>query len=789
MKTTNILLAIRSLTRSKGRVFSRILSLTLGLALGVYLLSYVNYRCNYDNFLPDNERIYKVFTNVLSKGGGIDQQTHAPLAHSLMHDCPGVECGTRMYGSSTYNWTDENGKEYEMTGYAVDSLFFKVLDFGLLVGNPDMLNDFGHIFISEEMAKRIFGDEDPIGKVLKDNLDYPKAVAGIFRTTPYNTSLRKFDVLMSDNTYYHTYDFETCWDGTNEFLTYVKLCPGASPKDVEEWMNGGMLDKYGLRESFDKYNAKFMMVPVKRAEVMVGTRRQYMDFIAVIAILVLILCALNYSLLAISSLVNRSRTIAVMRCTAADKKDIWAQFMWETLFIMVTAAGLTVLTLYLLRNQLAATIDSPVINLFNLKNIWVTIVVVLVLFFGAGTIPATMFASVPTAVAFRGITDKKKGWKKGLLIFEIVCVSFASAFLLVSVRQIKMLQEGQLGYNPKNVVYVSMLVRGGDALFNAERDFESLPFVDKVGSSYRLPIFGYMPNVPCVDEKTGEILFPFAEDQVSFTYFDAMEIKLVDGHALDESSSIDDVVVNQKFLEMAGMAENPIDRIICEGDQEGNIVRRLRIVGVVEDTRSTENGKIQPLVYKNIRQSISNTDMYFGGFRTVIRLSEVNQQNLDAIMEKYRTYNTMDKYRLEIYENSFNDKMKGEHQFKNLLLIVFVLSTLIAAIGLVGYISDDLKRRRKEIALRKVCGAEKPGIFALVIREFSMLAIPSILVGELLAVIASRRWLQMFEYRLPLDFWMFALTGLIVLAAIYITEILLTLRIANANPAEAFKTE
>ena len=786
---THLKFAFRSLTRSKGKVLARILSLTLGLALGVYLLSYVNYRFNYDNFLPDNDRIYKVFVNVLREGGGIDDHTYAPLAHSLMRDCPGVEYGTRMYGSSTYNWTDENDKEYELTSYAADSLFFNVLDFDLLVGDPNMLNDFGHIFISEEAAKRIFGDEDPIGKVLKDNLDYPKDVAGIFKTVPYNTSLGKFDVLLSDNTYYHNYDFETCWDGTNEFFSYIKLRPGASPEDVEEWMNGGMLQKYNIREVIEKYQAKFMMVPVKRAEVMVGTRRQYMDFIAILAILVLALCALNYALLSISSLVNRSRTIAVMRCTAADKKDIWAQFMWETFLVMLVAAALTVLAIFILSNPLSSTIDSPVRELFRLRNIWVSILVILVLFFGAGMIPATLFASVPTAVAFRGISDKKKGWKQGLLVFEIICVSFASAFLLVSVRQIKMLQDGQLGYNPKNIAYVSLLVRGGDYLFNAERDFESLPFVDKVGSSYKLPVFGYLPNVPCIDEKTGEIMFPFADDQVSFTYFDAMEIRILEGHAFDEGSSLDDVVVNQKFLEMAGMADNPIDRIICEGDQEGNIVRRLRIVGVVENTRTTESGRIQPIVYKNIRQSISDTDYYFGGFRTVMRLNEVNQQNLDAIMEKYHTYDSMDKFQLSIYETSLNEKMKGEYQFKNLLLIIFFLTSVIAIIGLVGYISDDLKRRRKEIALRKVCGAEMPSIMALVIKEFSVLAIPAIIVGELFAIVASNRWMQMFEYRLPLAPWMFILTGLAVLLIIYVIEVLLTIRIANANPAESFKTE
>jgi len=786
--SVNAKIALRSLVRNKGRVFTRIISLTLGLALGVTLLSYVNYRFNYDNFLPDYDRIYKIFTNVQKDGGGVDEHTHAPLAHSLMRDCPAVEYGTRMYGPATYNWTDEQDKEHSLTAYSVDTLFFKVLDFGLVTGDPSKLNEFGHIFISEEAAKRLFGNEDPIGKVLKDNLNYSKDIVGIFKEIPYNTSLGHFDLLLSDNTYYHNYDFETCWDGTTDFFSYVKLRQGGSAKDVEEWMNGGMLDKYGLREVIEKYQATFMMVPVTKAEVTVGNRRQYMDFIAVLAILVLALCALNYALLAISSLVNRSKAIAVMRCTAADKKDIRAQFLWETFFVMLIASVLSVLAIYFLRNYLASTIDGPIMGLFNPKNIWVTILVVLALFFGAGMIPATIFASVPTTVAFRGISDKKKGWKQCLLVFEIICVSFASAFLLVSVRQISLLQNGQLGYNPKNLAYVNFMIQGGDALFNAERDIEALPFVDKVGTAYDLPINGIMPTTPCIDDKTGEVMFPFAQDFVSYSYFDVMEMTFLEGHPLTESSSSDDVVVNRRFLEMAGMQENPLERIICEGNGEGEIVRRLRIVGVVEDVRLTD-GRINPIVYKSIKERIANTEYFYGGFRTMVRMTEINQDNLDKLMEKYHEYDSMDKYMLTLYEDTFNNRMKGEFNFRNLLLIIFVLTTIITAIGLVGYISDDLKRRRREIALRRTFGAKMTDVFLLVIREFSALAVPSVLFGEILAVIGARRWLQMFEYRLPLDWWMFVLTGILILAVIYLIEIILTLIIASANPAESFKTE
>ena len=144
---------------------------------------------------------------------------------------------------------------------------------------------------------------------------------------------------------------------------------------------------------------------------------------------------------------------------------------------------------------------------------------------------------------------------------------------------------------------------------------------------------------------------------------------------------------------------------------------------------------------------------------------------------------------MNIYEETYKLKMRGELHFRNLLMIVSILATVLAAIGLVGYISDELKRRRKEVAIRKLCGSSLWGIIKIVVRDFSYLAVPSILAGEILAVIACRRWLMMFEYRLPLEWWMFALPGVVVLCAICIVEAVLTLQLASVNPVESFKTE
>jgi len=784
----NLKFALRYLFRNSGKSLPRIISLTLGLSMGVLLLSYVNWRFNFDRFIPDNDRVYKLFINTKASDGEIQQLTHGPLAQSLMNDCPEVEYAARMYGPMDYQWF-EGDREFSVTAYAADSFFFKVMDFGMVAGTDGILTtDQYKVLLGEDLAATIFGSEDPMGKVILDNMKNPRTVAGIFNQIPSNTSLGRFNLLISDQLLQN--DIES-WDAGRCTYTYVKLRKGASPKVLEEWLNGGMVEKYGLHENFEKMNAKYMVVPVKRAEIMVGTVRTYMDFFTALAILVMALCALNYTLLSISSLVSRSRTIAVLRCTAADRKDIWAQFLWETFFLTVIASLLTALTLYISRNDISNTIDNnPVSVLFAWSNIWVTVCVVLLLFIGSTIIPAGLFASVPTNVAFRGMSDRKKRWKRALLVFEIICVSFSSAFLMVSIRQIRQLTEGSLGYNPKDMVSIGLLVRGGDQLFNAERDFETLPHVTSVGTSYGIPIWGYAPHAPVLDEETHEPLFQYGEDYVSDNYFRTMEIALLKGASFTESSSWDDIIVNRTFLRKIGWdEEHALGKNVLEGNNAGEIVRTMRIIGVVDDVRTNDNGGRSPIVYHSIRQSVSDPNYAYGGFRTLIRLDEVNEETITQVSEKLQNYQSVNNRFIVVYYDSFLNRIKGETHFKKVLVIIFIVTSLIAVIGLTGYISDELKRRRKEIALRKVSGATLKDILLIVSKDFSYLAVPAVVTGEILAFSAARIWIQIFENRIALSFWMFFITGIATLAVIFLVETLLSIKAANANPVESFKTE
>ncbi len=782
----NLKFAARYLVRNCGKTVPRIISLTLGLTLALFLLSYVNYRFNYDNFLPDKERIYKIFYNEGTSGGIISECTPGPLAESLMNDCPEVEYAARMYGAiNTLLFRDD--QEYSVTAYAVDSLFFKVLDYGLMTGDDNLLStDEDKVFLSEEKAGIIFRDENPVGKVILDNMKNPKSVAGVFRDIPYNTSLGRFDLLLPICSLSQNLDN---WDSSTAVQTYVKLREGASAKNLENWLNGAMISKYKLEETYGKTNARYIVVPVKRAEVMVGTRRQYMDFFTALSILVMALCALNYALLSISSLVDRSRTIAVMRCTSAEKKDIRSQFLWETFLLMLVSSVISVLIIKMFSNEISSAIEGPVASLFSLKNIWVSLCVVLFLFTASGLIPATVFASVPINVAFKGMSDNKKGWKRFLLVFETVCISFSSAFLAVSVLQISQLQSGSLGFNPRNLVYVSLMVRGGDALFNAESDFESLSCVESAGTSYCLPMYAYGTAGFILDEDTHEAVFQYCEDYVSDSYFETMGIAFFGGDSFRESGADNEIVVNRAFLAKAGWDESAIGRNVLTVGLNGETTKVLRIIAVVDNVRTNDNGAVSPMVYHSIRQCIPYSDNRYGGFRTMLRLNEVNENTIAEVSDKLLKYDSIDNRSITIYYDAYLNRMRGEIHFRQILLIIFIICSIISIIGLIGYFNDELRRRRRETALRIISGATLRDILVIFWKDFIKLAVPAVLTGEILAFAASRLWLRMFEYRIQLSFWIFFLTGTAVLSVILAVECLFCIKAANANPIDSFRTE
>lgn len=782
----NFLFAVRYLLKSRGNNLSRLLSLMFGVGVGVLIFSYVNYTLSFNRFLPDSNRIYQMMATYSSLGVETEsQQMNAPYAPALYDEFAEVEAATRTIGAFRYDFK-YGDNAFPMEFYAADTMFFDVFDFGVVSGNPkELLLDKGNIMLSESIAKAIFGNDDPIGKVMTDNNDNEVTVCGLFRDPPLNNSLGEFNSLCSFERI--SGNFNTGWNGGDSFQTFVKLRRGARIADVEGNMDR-IYDKYGLKENMAMWNQRHFFVPITRAILHEGTRRQYVNLFVMLTILVIFVASMNYVLISISTLFDRSRTIAMLRCNGAQKWDVFKIFLSETLLLMFVGLALDALVIVCCKAPIEHLTGTTLSALFSVQYLGVALLLVTVAFLLAALIPALLFTSVPLTVAFKGVVDNRRGWKKILLGLQLVCAAFTVTFLLVSIAQFDRLKNGDCGYKHDKLVYVNLL-SNYDQLLNHEASFAALPCVEAAGSSYSLPMWGYSGQ-PCYDDSTHEMLFSCRIDCVSPTYFDAMGMKIVKGKGFKAQSPQTDVVVNEEYLRLRSWdAASALGRtIIDDGSPQA---MNYTIVGVVNNVRvGASSGEILPIVYHPIHLWMyDEPNRLSGGMRTMIRLKELTPEAIEEVAKKLDEYQTIDHAEITVYDEKFGESMKGETAFKNVMIMVCVSIFLITLIGLFGYLNDEIQRRSKEVAIRKVNGATVRNVLLMMAANLSYVVLPSVAIGLAASWFVADRWLRQFANRTPLYWWLFVCGAVAVMVVVYGVQLIKTWRIATSNPIKMIKTE
>lgn len=779
----NLTYAFRYLLKARGNNVIRVLSLTLGLAFGLLLFAYINYTLTFDRFFPDKERIFKMYGVSTSDSENKLQQTvMAPLAPTMMDEIPQVEAASHIYGVMEYDYM-YNNETFAMRMLAIDSMFFDVLDYGVISGDPkDVYRNENYVMLSESQAKIMFGSENPIGKVIISSMNNERIVCGIFKDPPLNNHLDRFNMLSSFREVER--NFKTTWDGNRDFLTYVKLRQNTNIADVEAQIPA-LIEKHGASELIKQYGLSFIFKPITQAHSSEGTRMQYIYLFSLLALLLLMVSAVNYVLLSISGFVRRAKTIAMLRCNGARRFDVAKIFLSETAIILSIAVIFSIIIIWGFQNAITQLCSTPVGELFSFSNIWVSIVVIIALFLFASISPAMLFASTPLTAAFRGITEGRRRWKHILLFFQLGGVTFVIVFLGISVMQFNRLSKGDQGYAHDKLLYVS-LMGNYNTFINYETELSTLPQVEAVGTSYCLPAYGY-GNKSIFDENSN-VLFSACTDATTPTYFDAMDIHFAEGQAFTQESPVNDVVVNEEFVRLQGWNGSALNREIIEGTDQSRT--RYRIVGVIKNIRiRADQGKILPLVFHNIRENMPVEDLFYGGCRTMVRLNEINPANIAAVKAKIEEWYSTDNHHVTVYSQIYNQVMIGERSFRNVLVISSIITLLIAFIGLWGYLNDETNRRNKEIAIRRINGAKVEEILLLLAKGLSTICIPAILVGLATCYFVSQRWLQQFNNKIELSAWIFLLGALIMMIVVYTIQIVRTWRAANANPVDNLKSE
>lgn len=783
----NFRFALRYLRRLRGGTLARVVSLSLGLAVGLLVFSYASYNLTYDRCFRDGDRIFQLWVHFEdSQRSGYAAQLNAPIAPALGEEMPQVEAATRLFGPNTAEIV-RDGNVFEARYLYADTMFFDVLGFEVLQGNPrQALARENQVMLSESFARTVFGRKDPVGQLVLLNGNDSLTVTGLFRDPDPDQHLGRFNMLCSFELVKR--DLNTTWHGGDSFPSYVKLYKGASIAEVEAQLPA-FFDRHGLTETINAWKFSYHFFPISESSRVDSPTELIAWVLMALAALTLFVAAMNYVLISISTLVNRSKTIAMLKVGGARPSDIFRIFCSETAVLTTAAVAVAAFLLWGLQDEVIRITGTPMAELFALKRIWVPLLVILAAFALAALIPARIFTSVPVTLAFRGATDSRRRWKQALLVVEIACCTFTLTLLLISVLQFDKLRHGDFGFGHDRLVYTS--VKGPLGNVSAVCDaVAALPEVDAAGASLELFFWGFS-GMPCVDENSKEILFSCRWLLCNEGLIPALQMQIIAGRNFMPAGNTLEAIVNETYVRMRGWSlEEALGRQITDDASPSSNI--YTIVGVVKDFRTViATGKVEPIVIHpmNYYLNIGATADFMVDYYLMIRLHEMSPGALAAVQHKIEEYPSGNNHVLKIYDNQLGPVLFEIRSFRNIVFAVSGITLLIALMGLIGYLGDEVRRRSKEIALRKVSGASTADVLRLMAGDILWITIPSVAAGAALSRWGASLLVDNFVERVALRWWLFALCALLVVAIVCAVQLVRTWRIANANPIDMIKTE
>lgn len=769
--------AVSYLKNTWGNNLIKIFTLTLGLAIGLILFARISFDLSYDKFLPGAENIYQVQT-VYTTGVGTGEsnstdysRTFQPVAPTMPFEIPGAVAGTSIQESGE-TVVFEGVDRYTVKTIYADTMFFKALPFKVLSGDPQELKVDRNVMLSKSLAETIFKGEEPIGKKLFDDKAHKVTltVVGTFEDVPENSHL-DFNFIYSIAGH-----SRNSWNGGDGYTGYVRLQPGTDVDKLNKEDIPAMLSRHMDRESMKKggYSFDCYLKPLVSLHTDDKETKQTLVVLSILATLILLSVSLNYVMISISSLATRARTMAIYKSNGATSGNIFSMAMIETLLLVLMALVCTVLLILLFQGQVASLTGVSLGALFSGRQLLVGAGLVLFVILLSGVIPARIFAAIPVTQAFRFYNYSKRGWKQGLLCVQVVCAVFMVTFLSIILMQYNRILDKDMGYESDNLVFckVNDVPYAKQQVLRAE--LLRSPEIKDIAFSAFLAC-EFFSGTPLLDDKTREALCTVRFDYVDTSYVNTLGLDLMLGENLPhEMGDPMPVLVNRRLVETMHWNEDPIGKKI-----QDNAV----IVGVIDNfvvgSLFTEQ---TPVILYGMREE-------WGSLHLTIRLQEMSPSSRSFLENRLRELLPDEDIVLISYRDYLHESYRDTERFRSSVAIAAIFMLLITLMGLIGYVSDEIRRRSKEIAIRKVNGATATDIFRLLLRNIAWLSIPSAIIGLLGSYIAAEKWLEQFSEKISLNPLIFIISGIILLLVICVCVVLRSWYAANENPVKSIKLE
>ncbi len=798
--------AWRNLIKKKGYSFINISGLGLGIACCVLIFMFVQDELSYDNYHEKKDRIYRVIhgekaansTDIASIGPHW-VWGNAPIGPALKNDFPEIDKVVQFSGRSDILLTYED-KMYQEDGiFFMDSTVFDVFSWTLLKGNPKTALAAPYsIVLTESTAQKYFGNEDPIGKTLKgsesagrsDPGDY--TVTGILADLPLNSHFR-FNVLLSLNTFRKSRpDIFDAWGYVD---TYTYFLAGEQ-FDAQSFRSRlpDFLDRHKQhpesRYTIDVEPMKDMYLRTK-AERQPGETGSLANIyvFSIIGLFILVIAVINFMNLSTARSMERGKEVGIRKSIGANRSSLIYQFLGESMIIVFLSTFIAIVIVWLAMPYMVdfAGKHLDLQRFVAWPNITMFLGSIIIVGLLAGTYPALILSGFNPVLILKGTTRSAKGGvglRKALVVFQFTLSIALITGTMIVYFQMNHLLDKDLGFDKDQML---VLDYNYDELVNAKSEtlkseLEKYPSILSVAFSRSVP-GSYFPHAGTeIENPDGELIMQGQPIfQVGMDFVKHFGLELVAGRSYSRdypTDSVQAIMINESAAQQYGYT-NPADAVGKKFRQWG---REGTVIGVIKDFNYTSlHNDIQPLTLPFVP--------YASRYLSLKVSRENLAETVEAVRKVWQGHVPHRPFLYSFLDEDFNKQYKSDFMFRRLFTTFACLAIFIACLGLLGLATYTAERRTKEIGIRKVMGANLGNIVGLLSKDFILLVFIAIIIATPISWYVMSRWLEGFAYRMEIQAWIFALSGLLALVIAVVTISYQSIRSAVMNPVSSLRSE
>jgi len=793
-------IAFRNVKKHKAYAFINIAGLAIGMACCILIISFIATELSFDQFHENKDNIYRLGIDA-SLGGNQFRMpiSTAPAAPALIQDYPEVLDAVRISPMGNVSIKDKDLEFFEENIALVDNSFFNVFTFQMIKGDPRTALETAYSMVmTEDAAKKYFGDEEPIGKILKVDNRNDYTVTGVVKNPPKNSHFI-FDILCSfESLYAQRGEAMEVWLSFS-YYTYILLQENVDPKELEnkfpalvETHMGPMLKAIGGRiEFFLQPLTQIHLHSHMENEMSANSDIAYIYIFAAIALFILIIACINFMNLSTARSALRAREVGIRKVIGAERKELIWQFLGESLiyslFSMLVAIGLAHLVLPLFSSLSGRDLS---IDYFGMP--WlIPSLIGMILFVGlaAGSYPALFLSSFQPVKVLKG--RLKAGAANSRFRSIMVVGQFViSIGLIIStgvvLNQLRYMKNKNLGFDKENI----LVVRTSDgpareSIESIKQEFKKIPGVLNAGLASQVP--GSEANIsPFVPEgfSTTEAQLMKGID-IDQDFIPTMGIGVIQGRNFSSefgTDASDAILINESAARKFGWAD-PIGKKIEDFSGE-NIEDRTAstVVGVIKDIHmSSLHSLIMPLYVNNESDDWDNI---------VVRISPNNVGGtIDNLRAKWGELYPNQSFDYSFLDDSLATMYESEGRLSQIFSSFTLFAIFIACLGLFGMASFTAEQRTKEIGIRKVMGASVSGIVVLLAKNFLKLVLIANIIAWPIAYLAMKEWTKGFSYQARIGVEMFLITAVLAAVIAILTVSFQSIKAALSHPINAIKYE